>query len=279
MTIHMLIRGGLGNQMFQAAMALLLEERFRQPVDMIDLTTRARVEREWQLGVFGIPMPSSGPTVRRALLAEFKVRHSLERLGGRHKLRLYRDDAYYNQAVSPRFAFGYFQGMRHMYPIIEQARKRFVFPNLPPHRVLPSTDRVRVGLHVRRGDYLTDQVAHKYHHVCSPNWYQHAIEEARRKIGAIELVLVSDDVPGAVKDLKLESGDYITLPTKSGDADWMDLAQMSELPHMILSNSSFSWWAAQLIVAPDKVVIAPKRWYPQLGTEALGVNDGYWTLL
>ena len=279
MTIHMLVRGGLGNQMFQAAMALHLEERFGQSVAMIDLTARARVEREWQLGIFDIPAPSDGPILRQVRLTEFKVRHGAERLGGRDRFRLYREDADYWQKATPRFAFGYFQGMRYMRPIIERARQRFCFPELPEHRALPPTDRVRIGLHVRRGDYLTDRVAHDYHHVCTPEWYIRAIAEARRQLGPIELVLVSDDVPGAIEDLNLRPDDYTTLPADADDADWMDLAQMSTLPHMILSNSSFSWWAAQLRVTPGKVVIAPARWYPRLGTRDLGINDDYWTLL
>jgi hypothetical protein len=54
-----------------------------------------------------------------------------------------------------------------------------------------------------------------------------------------------------------------------GNYDYQDLYLMSMCTHNIISNSSFSWWAAYLNPNPNKIILTPPRWY----TPSCGLDD------
>lgn len=114
-----------------------------------------------------------------------------------------------------------------------------------------------VSIHIRRGDYLN----YPNHHP------QQSLEYYKKAIDNFGLdrtyIIFSDDLEG-IKDM------FNFLPNKlfyTSSKDWLDLYIMSLCGHNIICNSTFSWWAAYLNENPNKVIIAPKKWFGSAYTQ------------
>ncbi len=110
-----------------------------------------------------------------------------------------------------------------------------------------------VAVHVRRGDYL------KYPKlgVCSLEYYQAAIDLIKSKTTNPTFFIFSDDVDYVRQSFGLAN--EVVYVSDQGLTDVEELVLMSKCHHQIIANSSFSWWAAWLNQSASKIVIAPKK--------------------
>lgn len=128
-------------------------------------------------------------------------------------------------------------------------------------------DKQIIAIHNRRGDYVPSDRNYNdrmngifrtnmndYHPVISLDY----IMKAQSFFSdAIFLVFSNNkkDISWCKKYIKGEKVFY-----SENHSDITDFYLMSICDHNIISNSSFSWWAAWLNRKPSKVVIAPKKW-------------------
>src|SRR5690606_5703866 len=120
-----------------------------------------------------------------------------------------------------------------------------------PLRPAGTEDGNLVVIHVRRGDFVDSPV----HDLCKPRFYRQAIEMMRTLVRDPVFMVVSDD-PGWCKENFTDIGDIRFWP-KHQDSE--DMAVMASADALILSNSTFAWWAAWLgkggpVIAPDPYV-------------------------
>lgn len=117
------------------------------------------------------------------------------------------------------------------------------------------SERKILAVHIRRGDYLSIDLPY-----LGSKGLQLPIDYYRKNIKNLLdkdtlLIFTSDDIEFVKKEFGNHEN-YIF----SKENEVMDLILLSHADKMIMSNSSFSWWAAFLNKKKDKKIIAPKNY-------------------
>jgi len=161
------------------------------------------------------------------------------------------DQLLFDQCPNDVSLFGFFQSEKYFKHIEDSILEDFTFRDhiLEPCKEIAEGFDNPVSLHVRRTDYLTNNVNH---HNLDLSYY----EEALKHFDGRQVIVFSDD-PEWCQEQELFSDDRF-LVSESGD-NKIDLCLMSFCSGHIIANSSFSWWGAWL--AKSKKVIAPSKWF------------------
>ena len=114
-------------------------------------------------------------------------------------------------------------------------------------------DEKTVSIHVRRGDYLE---LSDFHPTCEVSYY----DDAMKNFEGYTPLVFSDDVALCKENLSHHHPIFV-----EGNDLNVDMCLMSMCDGHIISNSSFSWWAAWL--GNKKNVVAPKTWFGPAGPQ------------
>ncbi len=106
------------------------------------------------------------------------------------------------------------------------------------------------SIHVRRGDYT--KLSYIYHNL-NKDYYIKSLETVNPS-GPV--YVFSDDIYWCKKNLSITEAIY-----PEGNSVTEDFNLMRSCNHNIISNSTFSWWAAFLNRNEDKKIIQPSVWF------------------
>ena len=116
-----------------------------------------------------------------------------------------------------------------------------------------------IAIHIRRGDYVQNNLAGSVLGTLKLNYYHKAFEVIKGKVLNPKWFFFSDD-PQWVKDnFIINNAEFIDWNGK--DNPERDIYLMANAKHNIIANSTFSWWGAWLNNNNNKIVIAPQNWY------------------
>ena len=162
------------------------------------------------------------------------------------------------------YLIGYFQSERYFAGQEAKIRSELRLREPPPPEIAELAGRASasqsVALHVRRGDYVTNNRAAQVHGACSERYYDEASRGLRERHPDARFFVFSDD-PAWCRSRLLGLGADAVYVAGNAARPELDLYLMSRCRHHIISNSSFSWWGAWLAEWPGQEVTAPEPWF------------------
>lgn len=166
---------------------------------------------------------------------------------------------------------GYWQCEKYFSNYSEEIRRQFSINSESAYQTIKTLDvhsKNAVAIHVRLGDYGSGKLKLPgYNTIVNPQYYIDAINEINKYVANPRLFVFSNDICRAKELLKNYPCVYVNQNRELDDLE--EFGVMSACTHHIISNSTFSWWAAWLnnngyTIAPDRFVgnteIIPAEW-------------------
>jgi hypothetical protein len=265
------ITGGLGNQMFQYAIAKSIAQK-RADKFKLDISFYPKQSlRKYELNYFNIEenIATNNEIIKLAGDENFwfKLRKKLGLNPTRAKSYfLEKETAVFDKKVFDYekniYLDGYWQDEEYFRDIREELLKDFTLKNNISIEAKKYLKDIRnsqsVSVHVRRGDYIQNTHTNSVHGTCDLDYYQKAIKCIHEKVKSPNFYIFSDDIIWCKENFDFLENKVFVDDTKSA---FDDLELMRNCKHNIIANSTFSWWAAWLNTYEKKIVIGPKIWW------------------
>lgn len=263
--ITVLLKGGLGNQMFQYACGRALSLKLNTELSVNPkVAFNPAVPRHYELDHFNInPILNEHKNVGSMV---FREKH-------------FHFDPTISTAKDGVMLDGYFQSEKYFKGYEDIIRKDFTLkePIDNEHIITGHIARCEsVSLHIRRGDYITLPGAAKVHGGCCPSeYYSRAIIYIRSKVENPVFFIFSDDIEWVKANMEFPTNTWFVSGNKHLNNP-QELIAMSLCKHNIIANSSFSWWAAWLNNNLNKIVVAPVKWFNSNNLDTRDLIPGEW---
>lgn len=265
------LAGGLGNQLFCYAAGLAVAKKNNSDIQIdISRLSNDSFGRKFELYNFNVSAP----------VANLKRNHWSDKVLRKIRIIRYRtikeEDEVFDNLDSQLFKFEYIylnynwhqQNFHLFHPIRETIIKEFTYKNsysLKFEKIMARIDSFfTVSVHLRYGDYV------KIGCCIDPDYYAKAITVVLSKVRSMNinkevmLVVFSEDTESAQKIIKKAAPNInlICINKKEGLTDIEEFLLMKNCDAHVISNSTFSWWAAYLSEKKPNLVVAPiiKGW-------------------
>ena len=154
---------------------------------------------------------------------------------------------------------GSFASWRYTHPIANRLRRtlnfrrelvqfaaEFLSFNVPPDWTAFSF--LRVGVHVRRGDFLRRRRIRKGFTAATSLYLRRALGYFVARFARIQFIVASNDIPWCRDHIRSSTWprNRVNITFSEGHSDGEDLALLASCNHTVITVGTFSWWAAWL---------------------------------
>jgi len=289
------LKGGLGNQMFQyaAGKALALRNKTELKFDLSWFEKQIdNIPRAYELGIFPFKQNFVDTETLRNMFWFMNqviftkiIRNILSKILPYRiqKMRVERHFQFDREVFLARgniYLDGYWQSEKYFLDAKKDILCDFTFPlfvdvqNQKVSHMIQNTHSVSV--HVRRSDYISlANVSAHLGGICTLDYYQKALSLILEKVPDAEFFFFSDDIEWVKENLGKELKSYY-IDWNKDMKSYRDIQLMSLCQHNIIANSSFSWWGAWLNQNPNKIVIAPDKWFNDTNIDTRDLLPDSW---
>ena len=282
--IKLTLAGGVGNQLFQLSAGIYLEEKLGRKViyDFSNLATRPKAEIGNYTRKFEIEeLMHDSQTIksRYPFRADYPVRF-IRRIINSNSVIIETDpnfDALGQVNGKTTAIYGYFQRasiVDESWPILKSKLE-----TSPKFSSLVDSERVeRIAIHLRFGDYSDDPRTKSVHGLTSTKYFEQAINFLRSNESLdTPILVISDDQTQAADFIsKLSYSSNMNITSSLNPID--DLTEICRSSHVVITNSTFSWWGGWIAnKVHNSKVIYPRPWFADNADPELPIYVSDWT--
>jgi hypothetical protein len=281
------LSGGVGNQLFQYAAGRTIAAERQLPLqvsarrahasrslgirDLLDVPKAVLTPNERFLGGF----PDA--PLERLPFAFRKAAKTLDRRAARYFVL----EQSQLQMADPRCELderwryihlrGFFQHPTYYEPVLDSIVEEMI-SKLHDRLDVTSGDGV-VAMHFRRGDYVLNG------YELPLSFHDDALTAVANAHSIRRVVVMSDDVAFsalAAEHIGRRGFEVVDFEREPAHADLDSFIMLTTAQHVVMSNSTFVWWAAVIgdrLRANDRIVVCPKPWMPARAASSIPVGQ------
>lgn len=269
------MNGGLGNQLQQYALYekfRFLEKSVKLDVSWFYKDMGKASRRDLELDYF--PKVTYEVCTEEEKQSVIGNRNILKKLSEKIRFTqspLYVENQMYDESIfqmDQKVLEGYWACEAYYADIIEILQKKLEFPKTTNPKNIKMQEKMEhtnsVSIHLRRGDYLTEENQQMFGGISTEEYYEKAISYLKEQVQDAHFFVFSDD-PAYARE-KYAGKEFTIVDINHGKDSFFDMYLMSCCKHNICANSTFSFWGARLNKKEGKIMVRPLKqkncdWY------------------